>query len=115
MQFLEAHKQASPNLKSAYQLLVKLSANIQRAMGFQYQLHKHQLIGKLIEVRSCKPVPFCNSVSGWLACWVPFDIYMENAMDGKQFPVTSAIDILTGNPIKTGTFSALTIKICHTF
>ncbi|KAF7144271.1 hypothetical protein RHSIM_Rhsim05G0234500 [Rhododendron simsii] len=96
MQFLEAHKQASPNLMSAYQLLVKLSANIQRAMGFQYQLHKHQLIGKLIEVRSCKPVPFCNSVSGWLACWVPFDIYMENAMDGKQFPVTSAIDILTG-------------------
>ncbi|KAE9447513.1 hypothetical protein C3L33_20589, partial [Rhododendron williamsianum] len=95
MQFLEAHKQASPNLKSAYQLLVKLSANIQRAMGFQYQLHKHQLIGKLIDVRSCKPVPFCNSVSGWLACWVPFDIYMENAMDGKQFPVTSAIDILT--------------------
>lgn len=97
MQFLEAHKLASQSLKSAYQLLAKLSANIWRAMGFQYQLNKHQLIGKLIDIRSCKPAPFCNSESGRLACWVPFDIYMENAMDGKQFPVTSAIDTLTGN------------------
>ncbi|KAH7846475.1 hypothetical protein Vadar_014424 [Vaccinium darrowii] len=100
MQFLEAHKLASQSLKSAYQLLAKLSANIWRAMGFQYQLNKHQLIGKLIDIRSCKPAPFCNSESGRLACWVPFDIYMENAMDGKQFPVTSAIDTLT-ETIKT--------------
>ncbi|CAL5390059.1 unnamed protein product [Camellia sinensis] len=89
MQFLEAHKVASPNLKSANQLLVKLTANIRRAMGYEYQLNKRQLIGVLIDIR------LCNSESGRFACWVPFDIYMENAMDGKQFPVTSAIDILT--------------------
>ncbi|KAF5953411.1 hypothetical protein HYC85_006267 [Camellia sinensis] len=66
-----------------------LTANIRRAMGYEYQLNKRQLIGVLIDIR------LCNSESGRFACWVPFDIYMENAMDGKQFPVTSAIDILT--------------------
>ncbi|XP_059641819.1 mediator of RNA polymerase II transcription subunit 33A-like isoform X2 [Cornus florida] len=100
MHILEAHKLASPNLKSANQFLVKLSANIQRALDFECQLNKHQLTGMLIDIGSCKPSPCCDSGSGRFACWVPFDIYMENAMDGKQLPVTSAIDILTEN-IKT--------------
>ncbi|KAL6988247.1 hypothetical protein U1Q18_013995 [Sarracenia purpurea var. burkii] len=96
MRFLETHKLSSPNLKPAYHLLVKLSANIQKAVDFEYQLNKSLLIGMLIDIKSCKPAPCCNSESGRFASWVPFDIYMENAMDGKQFPVTSAIDMLTG-------------------
>ena len=96
MQFLEAHKVASPNLKSTHQLVVKLSASIRGAMDFEYHLNKRQFIGMLICIRSYKPALCCNSESGRFACWVPFDINMEDAMDGKQFPVTSAIDILTG-------------------
>ncbi|XP_057513892.1 mediator of RNA polymerase II transcription subunit 33A-like [Actinidia eriantha] len=95
MQFLEAHTLASPNLKSTHQLVVKLSASIRGAMDFEYHLNKRQFIGMLIYIRSYKPALCCNSESGRFAFWVPFDINMEDAMDGKQFPVTSAIDILT--------------------
>ncbi|KAF8397078.1 hypothetical protein HHK36_015985 [Tetracentron sinense] len=93
MQFLEAHKLSS-NLKSASHLLVRLSANIQRAMDLEYQLNKRQLIGVLIDIRSCS-LSSCNFGADRAACWVSFDIYMENALDGKQLPATSAIDILT--------------------
>lgn len=95
MQFLDAHKLASSNLKSANQLLSRLFANIQRVFDFAYQLNKRQLIGMLINIGSCKSVSHCNFEAGLSACWVPFDIYMENALDGKQLPVTSAINILT--------------------
>ncbi|GFY82543.1 REF4-related 1 [Actinidia rufa] len=95
MQFLEAHTLASPNLKPTHQLVVKLSASIRGAMDFEYHLNKRQFIGMLIYISSYKPALCCNSESGRFACWVPFDINMEDAMDGKQFPVTSAIDILT--------------------
>ncbi|KAG6697975.1 hypothetical protein I3842_09G228400 [Carya illinoinensis] len=100
LQFLEASELVSPHLNSANQLLAKLSANIQRAMGFQYQLNRSQLIGLLLDIASCKPVSCFHSQFGQSACWAPFDIYMENAMDGKQLPIKSAVDVLT-ETIKT--------------
>lgn len=99
LQFLEASELVSPHLNSANQLLAKLSANIQRAMGFQYQLNRSQLIGLLLDIASCKPVSCFHSQFGQSACWAPFDIYMENAMDGKQLPIKSAVDVLTGCPL----------------
>ncbi|XP_052172561.1 mediator of RNA polymerase II transcription subunit 33A-like isoform X2 [Diospyros lotus] len=95
MQFLEVQKLASPDLTSADHTLAKLSLNIQRAMDFEYQFNSHHLTGLLIDIKSHKRSPCYNTKSGRFACWVPFDIYMENAMDGKQFPATSAIDVLT--------------------
>lgn len=50
----------------------------------------------LINVGSRKPVSHGNSESGWSPCWVPLDIYMENAMDGKQLTIKSATDGLAG-------------------
>ncbi|XP_034693324.1 mediator of RNA polymerase II transcription subunit 33A-like isoform X2 [Vitis riparia] len=94
IQFLEAHKLASSILKSANQLLVRLSANIRGVLDFEYQLNKRQLIGMLIDIGSNKLVSGCNFEAVQSACWVPFDIYMENVMDVKQLPVRSTIVIL---------------------
>lgn len=96
MQFLEANTLVCSNLKSANQLLLRLSANIQSVLKFEYKFNKRQLIGMLINIGTCKSGSHCNYEAGLSACWVPFDIYMENALDGKQLPVTSAIDILAG-------------------
>lgn len=65
-------------------------------MGLQNQLNKRQLIGVLIDIGAYSSTTCCNFGAHRAACWVPFDMYMETAMDGKQLPVTSAIDILTG-------------------
>lgn len=94
IQFLEAHKLASSILKSANQLLVRLSANIRGVLDFEYQLNKRQLIGMLIDIGSNKLVSGCNFEAVQSACWVPFDIYMENVMDVKHLPVRSTIVIL---------------------
>lgn len=100
LRFLEAHELASSNFNSAYQLLAKLSGNIQRVLDFEYQLNKRQLVGMLVNIASCKPLPHFHSEFDRSACWIPFDIYMENAMDGKQFLIKSAVDVLTDG-IKT--------------
>lgn len=92
----EANKLTSSNMKTANQLFERLSANIQRVCHFEYQLNKRQLIGLLIDTEPCKLTSYCNAKSGQSACWVPFDIYMENIMDGKQLLYRSAGAILTG-------------------
>ncbi|KAK4582106.1 hypothetical protein RGQ29_025323 [Quercus rubra] len=100
LRFLEAHELVSSNFNSANQLLAKLSGNIQRVLGFECPLNKRQLTGMLVNIASCKPSPCFNSEFGRSACWVPFDIYMENAMDGKQLLIKSAVDVLAES-IKT--------------
>ncbi|PON47750.1 hypothetical protein PanWU01x14_242170 [Parasponia andersonii] len=94
LQLFKGHQLASLDLKPAMQLLARFSANIQRVMDFEHRLDKRQLIGMLVDKGSCKPVPHCNFDSDFSACWVPFDIYMENVMDGKQLLVKSAIDVI---------------------
>ncbi|KAB1224692.1 Mediator of RNA polymerase II transcription subunit 33A [Morella rubra] len=100
LQFLEANELVYPHLDSGNKLLAKLSANIQKALGFEYQLNKRQLIGMLVDIGSRKPVSCLNPEFGQSACWVPYDIYMENAMDGKELPIKSGVDVLTES-IKT--------------
>ncbi|GMH10069.1 hypothetical protein Nepgr_011910 [Nepenthes gracilis] len=94
LHFLEAHKQASPETNFAHHLVVRLSVNIQRALHLEYHLRNHEFSGMLIDGGSCKSSFCCNTEGGPSGCWVSFDIYMENVMDGKQLPVTSAIYIL---------------------
>ncbi|KAF9591887.1 hypothetical protein IFM89_009495 [Coptis chinensis] len=91
LQFLEANRLASLNIKSA---IARLFANIQRIRGLENHLNKRHLISILTDIGSCSSAS-CNSFgTTQAASWVPFDIYMETAMDGKQLPATSAIDIL---------------------
>ncbi|CAB4315432.1 unnamed protein product [Prunus armeniaca] len=94
LRFLKGRQLASSDLNSALQLLARLSANIHSVLGFKYQLNKHRLVGVLLDIGSRKPVFHCNSGFGHSTCWVRFDIYMENAMDGKQLSIKSFIDIL---------------------
>ncbi|KAK2656195.1 hypothetical protein Ddye_009247 [Dipteronia dyeriana] len=94
LHFLGANKLASSKLKSSNQLLDRLCANMKKVVGYDYKLNNRRLIGMLINNKSLRPVSCCNSDSGWSACWVSFDIYIEHAMDGRQLPVTSAVVIL---------------------
>ncbi|XP_024186515.1 mediator of RNA polymerase II transcription subunit 33A isoform X1 [Rosa chinensis] len=93
LRFLEARQFASSDLNSAVQLLARLSVQLQRVLGFEYQLNKRQLIGVLLDIGSQKPPFHFNSGFGPSTCWVPLDIYMENTMDGKQLSIKSAINI----------------------
>ncbi|KAF6172668.1 hypothetical protein GIB67_041991 [Kingdonia uniflora] len=95
LQFVEANKLVSSNLKAAHHLLARLSSNVTRALGLEYQLNKRQLIGMLINIGSFSSASSCNFGAGRAACWIPFDIYMETSMDGKHIPASSAVDVLT--------------------
>jgi len=96
LQFLESLELASSELKLVNQVLTKVSANIRGVSHFDYCLSKHRLVGTLINMGSCKVPLRCNYRFCPSPCWVPFDIYMENAMDSRQIPTKSAIDVLTG-------------------
>jgi len=96
LQFLESLELASSELKLVNQVLTKVSANMRGVSHFDYCPSKHQLVGTLINMASCKIPLRCNYRFCQSPCWVPFDIYMENAMDSRQIPTKSAIDVLTG-------------------
>ncbi|XP_004305061.1 PREDICTED: mediator of RNA polymerase II transcription subunit 33B-like [Fragaria vesca subsp. vesca] len=67
--FLEARQLPSSDLNSPVQLLARLSGNIQRVSGFEYQLNKRQLVGVLLDIGSQKPTFHCNSGYGPSTCW----------------------------------------------
>lgn len=96
--YLETHKLVSSNLSSTKPFFVKILTNIRRSLAFECQLSKRTVTDMLTDVGLCKSMP--NSKSASSACWVVFDIYMENAMDAKQLPISSAIDILTGDNLE---------------
>lgn len=99
LQFLEANKLESSKLKTVSQLLARLCDDVRNVPSYDYKLNKHGFIGMLIDTKSLRPMRSCNSESSWSSCWLSFDIFMENSMDGKQLPVTSAIIVLTRKSI----------------
>ncbi|XP_040372606.1 mediator of RNA polymerase II transcription subunit 33A isoform X2 [Rosa chinensis] len=111
LRFLEARQFASSDLNSAVQLLARLSVQLQRVLGFEYQLNKRQLIGVLLDIGSQKPPFHFNSGFGPSTCWVPLDIYMENTMDGKQLSIKSAINIHERDPLE-GPVPHLESRLC---
>ncbi|KAK3444706.1 hypothetical protein EUGRSUZ_A00858 [Eucalyptus grandis] len=94
LQFLETCKLPSPNLISAKEVLARLSSNIHKVLAFESDL-KRSFIGMFLDMKSNKSVPCSDSPSALSACWVPFDLYMETAMDARLLPETSATAILT--------------------
>ncbi|MQM19972.1 hypothetical protein Taro_052985 [Colocasia esculenta] len=95
LQLIEIQKSKSQGLILINHILVRLSANIQRTMDDKFQLNKRRAIGGLINVGSHASKFFTHHAASLPACWVPFDIFMENTMDGKHLYATSAVDILT--------------------
>ncbi|KAL5720764.1 hypothetical protein ACHQM5_013403 [Ranunculus cassubicifolius] len=94
LQFVEANRLTSSNITSASQVFARFSANIQQICLLENHLNKHHLISLLIDMGSCSWTSCSNFGTAQASCWVPYDIYMEAAMDGKTLPATSAIDIL---------------------
>ncbi|KAF7852282.1 hypothetical protein BT93_L4576 [Corymbia citriodora subsp. variegata] len=94
LQFLETCNLPSPNLISAKEVLARLSDNIQKVLAFESDW-KSSFIGMFLDIRSIKSIPCSDSGSALSACWVPFDLYMETAMDARLLPATSMIVVLT--------------------
>ncbi|XP_020108026.1 mediator of RNA polymerase II transcription subunit 33A-like isoform X2 [Ananas comosus] len=95
LRFIEAHKSGSKSLVSANHIIDSLFANVQRAMNMEYQLNKRQLLGVLIDAAPGNSFLSHISGAGKAACWICIDMFMENAMDGRQLHAISAIEILT--------------------
>ncbi|XP_050912341.1 mediator of RNA polymerase II transcription subunit 33A isoform X2 [Lathyrus oleraceus] len=91
LQFIESLELASSELKLVNQVLRKVSAKLRGVSHFDYSLNKHQVVGMILDGGSCKTLLKCN----YKSCWVPFDIYMEHAMDSRQIFIKSAIDVVT--------------------
>lgn len=90
-QMLEAHSLSS-NLKIAGELLTQLAGYIQRSL--EYQPSQHRAVRALVDAGSQTSAFGHNYGQGRASLWLPFDLFMENAMDGKQIPATSAIETL---------------------
>nr|XP_010921239.1 mediator of RNA polymerase II transcription subunit 33A isoform X2 [Elaeis guineensis] len=95
LQFIESHKSASQALLSANHILDSLSANMRRAVDWEYKLNKQHHLGVLVDDRPSSLLSCHSSGAGTAACWITFDMFMENAMDGKQLHAISAIETLT--------------------
>ncbi|XP_073105034.1 mediator of RNA polymerase II transcription subunit 33A isoform X2 [Elaeis guineensis] len=95
LQFIESHKSASQALLSANHILDSLSTNVQKAMDWECQINKHQLLGVMVDAGPSSYLSCHSSGTGRAACWISFDLFMENAMDGRQLHTVSATEILT--------------------
>ncbi|WOL04556.1 mediator of RNA polymerase II transcription subunit 33A-like [Canna indica] len=94
LQTIEANRSTSESLLSSIHILDNLSVNIKKALSGELLLNKHQILGALVDAGSS--VNPCNSFgAGKDACWVPLDIFMENAMDGRHLYAISAVEILS--------------------
>lgn len=97
LNFIEVHKARTQNLLSVDHILVKLLKNVQEGITGANPLKKHQFLGILLDAGSSSPTSCYSSGTGRAGCWIPFDIFMETAMDGKNLHAISAIEILTGS------------------
>ncbi|RWW46877.1 hypothetical protein BHE74_00047171 [Ensete ventricosum] len=85
------------NALLAIEVAEKMSSN-KKTKAFLHLIHiniKHHLLGTLADAGPCS-LNSCNSSgAGRDACWIPIDILMENAMDGKHLYAISAVEVLT--------------------
>ncbi|KAH9309641.1 hypothetical protein KI387_037552, partial [Taxus chinensis] len=93
LQVLEAHS-SSPSLKIDGELFTQLTGCIQKSLSREYQPSQHQAIRALIGSGS-RTSEFGHSYGvGRASTWLPFDLFMEDTMDGRQLPAKSTIEIL---------------------
>eukprot|EP00253_Pinus_taeda_P001346 PITA_01346 len=93
LKLYESHSSLS-NSKTATESFIQLSCCIQRGLSQEFQPSQHRTIRALIDTESSTSLFEHNHGVGRAASWLPFDMFMEDAMEGKQLPTTSAIDIL---------------------
>ncbi|KAK8458079.1 hypothetical protein SEVIR_3G299000v4 [Setaria viridis] len=93
LQLLGALK--SKNVLPVYILLDSLTMNIQNVISTGYQLDRSRLLGVLVSTQPCSSSAFNIFGAGKGSCWVPFDMFMENAMDGRHLHAISSVEFLT--------------------
>ncbi|XP_051179961.1 mediator of RNA polymerase II transcription subunit 33A isoform X3 [Lolium perenne] len=85
----------SNNVASGNTLLDNLMTHIQKVRSTGYQLGRSRLLRVLIGTQPSSSAA-CNMFgTGKGSCWIPFDLFMENVMDGKYLHAISSIEALT--------------------
>ncbi|KAL6619463.1 hypothetical protein ACP70R_034602 [Stipagrostis hirtigluma subsp. patula] len=85
----------SKNVVSANEHLDKLIMNIQKVVSSGYQVDSSRLLGVHVSSQPCISAAYGILGSGKGRCWIPFDMFMENSMDGRHLRVISSIECLT--------------------
>ncbi|KAJ3684240.1 hypothetical protein LUZ61_013404 [Rhynchospora tenuis] len=84
---------SSPSIN---QLFEKLFCLVREAKCSHYRLTKQCLLGHLFDTGLANSPQSLLISSGKASCWIPFDVFMENVMDGKTFCPAASFEILTG-------------------
>jgi hypothetical protein len=71
---------------------------IRRVSNVDYQPNNKRLVDVLGNMRSRGSLLSQLTGAGRAACWIIYDIYLENAIDGKHLSAISAIVIIKGTP-----------------
>ena len=96
LRLIETHNSTSQGLGFVRHIWVKLFANVQNVYAGEHKLNTHHLPGILLNAWTSGPTSCYYTGPDRAACWISLDIYMENAMDGKNLQPLSAIEVLTG-------------------
>uniref|UniRef100_A0A0E0HCD7 Mediator of RNA polymerase II transcription subunit 33A n=1 Tax=Oryza nivara TaxID=4536 RepID=A0A0E0HCD7_ORYNI len=85
----------SKNFGTAHNLLGSLMMNIRKVVTTGHQLHKGNLLGSIVSTKPCSSAARSVFGAGKSSCWIPFDMFMENTMDGRHLDTISSIEALT--------------------
>jgi len=91
---IEAHKVALETLLPAGHKINDLLIDIRRVCNANYQPNNKHIVDVLGNTRSGGSLLGQLTGAGRAACWIIFDIYVENAIDGKHLSGISAIEVL---------------------
>ncbi|CAD6334493.1 unnamed protein product [Miscanthus lutarioriparius] len=83
------------NTLSPYNLLDSLIMNIQNVISTDYQLDRKRLLEVPVSIQPCSSAVYSIFRAGKGSCWIPFDMFMENAMDGRHLHAISSVEYLT--------------------
>ena len=70
--------------------------NIQNVISTDYQLDRKRLLGVPVNIQPCSSAVYSIFGAGKGSCWIPFDMFMENTMDGRHLHAISSVEYLTG-------------------
>ncbi|KAJ1695238.1 hypothetical protein LUZ63_011936 [Rhynchospora breviuscula] len=96
LEVLQARCTSPESLLPINNLLERLFSHVKDAINSDYRLKRWDLLGHVFGTGLAdSPLSYLIG-NGKTCCWIPFDILMENVMDGKTFCPASSFEILTG-------------------
>ncbi|KAJ3688467.1 hypothetical protein LUZ61_017631 [Rhynchospora tenuis] len=96
LEVLQARCTSPESLLPINSLLERLFSHVKDASNSYYRLKRWDLLGHVFGT-GLADSPLSHLIgTGKTCCWIPFDVLMENVMDGKTFCPASSFEILTG-------------------